>query len=216
MGLRTFFLIVIIQVLAVSISQLSMMKSENTFHHKKNWIFQYLVVIVSVLIFGFRRKREELREALESYDNNQVEQQKNSQINEFINRLMPQHVQEILNNPQSKLSEIYEDVTIIFADICGFTSYSADRPPKDVVTMLSRLFTEFDKECDALNLYKVYTIGDCYVALGFLDKLKRSKSHEEAYRVLQFAFKMVEIVGKVRKEINFEELAMRIGIHTVG
>ncbi len=36
--------------------------------------------------------------------------------------------------------------------------------------MLSKLFTDFDKACNQLELYKVYTIGDCYVALGFLDK----------------------------------------------
>jgi len=80
--------------------------------------------------------------------------------------------------------------------------------------MLSRLFTDFDKQCEALGIYKVYTIGDCYVALGFIDKNNRAAPQEEAYKIIQFAFKMVEIIQKVRKEIQFEKLDMRIGIHT--
>lgn len=46
--------------------------------------------------------------------------------------------------------------------------------------MLSQLFTAFDKECNKLNLYKLYTIGDCYVVMSFLDKNNRKKPSEEA------------------------------------
>ena len=80
--------------------------------------------------------------------------------------------------------------------------------------MLSKLFTDFDKACNQLELYKVYTIGDCYVALGFLNKENRLSPVQEAYKVVQFAFKMVSIIKKVRKEINFQDLDMRIGIHS--
>jgi class 3 adenylate cyclase len=81
--------------------------------------------------------------------------------------------------------------------------------------MLSKLFTEFDQECNRLNLYKVYTIGDCYVVMGFLDKNNRKTPQEEANDVLQFAISLLTIIDKVRKQINFMQLDMRIGIHTV-
>lgn len=54
-----------------------------------------------------------------------------------------------------------------------------------MVTMLSELFTDFDKECNASQLYKVYTIGDCYVVMGFLDKNKRDLPEEEAQQVVE-------------------------------
>jgi hypothetical protein len=190
-------------------------KAQSDIDFKLKWICQYVAVFLCSLFLGYFRKLQDLKSSIKFYNNSNTEKQKNSQINDFINRLLPQHVQEILNNPNSKLSDLYENVTIVFADICGFTAYSANRQPKDVVTMLSKLFTDFDKECDALRLFKVYTIGDCYVALGFLDKKNREKPHEEAFSMIDFAFKMVDIVARVRKEINFDELAMRIGIHTV-
>lgn len=107
-----------------------------------------------------------------------------------------------------------EDVTLLFADIVGFTAFSAGKSPRQVVEMLSHLFTEFDIEVNRLNLYKLYTIGDCYVVMGFSDKNNRNTPAEEANDVVQLGFKMIQIIEKVRKQINFEQLNMRIGVHT--
>jgi class 3 adenylate cyclase len=113
------------------------------------------------------------------------------------------------------IAETYKNVTILFADIVGFTKYSADKEPRQVIEMLSKLFTDFDKECNRLNLFKVYTIGDCYVVMGFIDKKNRKPPQEEANDVVQLAICMIQIIRKVKKQINFPELNMRIGIHTV-
>lgn len=104
---------------------------------------------------------------------------------------------------------------MLFADIVGFTKYSSKKEPRQVIEMLSRLFTGFDKECNRLNLFKVYTIGDCYVVLGFIDKNNRKQAQEEANDVVQLAISMIQIIQKIKKQINFPELNMRIGIHTV-
>jgi hypothetical protein len=60
--------------------------------------------------------------------------------------------------------------------------------------MLSKLFTYFDKKCAELQLYKVYTIGDCYVSIGYLDKNKRMTPEIEAYKMIMFALEMIEII----------------------
>lgn len=105
-------------------------------------------------------------------------------------------------------------MTLLFADIVGFTAFSAGKSPRQVVEMLSRLFTEFDMECNQLNLYKLYTIGDCYVVMGFSDKKNRNTPSEEANDVVQLGFKMIQVIERVRKQVNFDKLNMRIGIHT--
>lgn len=80
--------------------------------------------------------------------------------------------------------------------------------------MLSKLFSAFDKECNKEDLYKVYTIGDCYVVMSFLDKNYRNSPERECISVVELGFKMIEIIAQVRKEIKFDGLHMRIGIHT--
>jgi len=138
-------------------------------------------------------------------------EQKGYYLNTFVDRLLPKHIKGVATCGTEK----YSNVTLLFADIVGFTEYSSGKNPRQVVEMLSQLFTAFDKECNKLNLYKLFTIGDCYVVMSFLDKNNRKKPKEEANDVVQLAIFMIKTIIEVRKKINFEKLNMRIGIHTV-
>jgi hypothetical protein len=140
---------------------------------------------------------------------------KKEMIQDFILRLIPKHLSSQIGTAELSLGSSYNNVTMLFADIVGFTAYSADKTPKEVVRMLSKLFTSFDKECNKLQLYKVYTIGDCYVVMSFLDGNDRIEPEQECADVAELGFSMIEIIAKVRKEVNFDGLHMRIGIHTV-
>jgi len=60
--------------------------------------------------------------------------------------------------------------------------------------MLKKLFVEFDKLCLDLNTYKLYTIGDCYVAFGMVDFHNR-KPESEAKNIISLAFYMIEIIA---------------------
>ena len=80
--------------------------------------------------------------------------------------------------------------------------------------MLSRLFNLFDIECENLGLFKLYTIGDCYVVMSFNDKLKRKSIEEEAKSILIMAQRMIHIINEVESRLK-NNLNMRIGIHTV-
>ena len=83
-----------------------------------------------------------------------------------------------------------------------------------MVNMLRSLFTEFDKCCLKYKVYKVYTIGDCYVVMGFTNAFKRNPI-EEANNVVKMGLSMIQIIRTVRDVIKFPDLDMRIGIHTV-
>lgn len=80
--------------------------------------------------------------------------------------------------------------------------------------MLKNLFVEFDRKCLFHEVYKLYTIGDCYVAIGMIDFYQRNPA-KEARNIVDFAFSLVQIIEEVREVINFQNLNMRIGIHTV-
>jgi len=73
------------------------------------------------------------------------------------------------------LTDIFKNVTLLFADIVNFTKYSSSVTPNDVLKMLRELFNEFDKMCLKHQVYKVYTIGDCYVVLGFMNGIQGKK-----------------------------------------
>jgi class 3 adenylate cyclase len=62
------------------------------------------------------------------------------------------------------LSKSHVGVSMLFADLVGFTAFSAQVDPFKVMVFLNELFQRFDKMCDEYNVYKVETVGDCYVA----------------------------------------------------
>lgn len=119
-----------------------------------------------------------------------------------------------LDSVAGRLAETYENVTMVYADIVGFTKFSSSHSAREVVEMLSRLFIKFDIECQNLDLFKIYTIGDCYVVMSFTDKNNRKDPSEEALNVVRFSQKMIQIIQRVRKNLGID-LNMRIGIHTV-
>ena len=74
------------------------------------------------------------------------------------------------------------------------------------------MFTLFDKVCVVHNVYKVHTIGDCYVVMGNTRGDNRDIA-EECLSVVAMAQSMIKIIQDVNK-LNNSQLNMRIGIHT--
>ncbi len=130
--------------------------------------------------------------------------------------LLPSHILlKFYHNPDcnQRFTEECEAVTVLFADIAGFTKYSASVEAKEVLSMLKALFTEFDKAAFKHRVYKLYTIGDCYVAMGMVDYSNRF-FEQEARNIVLLGLEMIKIIEKVRGEVGFEGLNMRIGAHT--
>ena len=125
-------------------------------------------------------------------------------------QMMPAHVVYRLSEGSSVTDKLF-DVTILYADIVGFTAWSSGKSPVEVVQMLSNLFTEFDKKCVEFGVYKVHTIGDCYVILGFLSGKRDPFS--ECWNVYSIAKSMIKIIEEENQKYSMQ-LAMRIGMHT--
>ncbi|CAD8157452.1 unnamed protein product [Paramecium octaurelia] len=118
--------------------------------------------------------------------------------------LFPKHILQKFHDDYNRtrcLSDKIENVTILFADIAGFTEYSSQVTPEEVLLMLKNLFVEFDRKCYELNVYKLYTIGDCYVAFGMIDYNERNPT-EEAKNIVDLAYEIIRIIEIVRKQIN--------------
>lgn len=79
--------------------------------------------------------------------------------------------------------------------------------------MLSNLFTRFDKLCVAFDVYKVHTIGDCYVVMGDTGKNRGRDPSLECLNVMKMAYKMIDVINE-ENVIHSSSLNMRIGVHT--
>lgn len=188
----------------------------SSFNAEGRYLADYIIFFLVLGAYVLFNYYIYLRTQVNWYNTEGQTSKKVEMIQDFITRLIPKHLSRTFGSTDLSVGKTYHNVTLLFADIVGFTAYSADKTPKEVVQMLSALFTSFDKECNMLELYKVYTIGDCYVVMSFLDDNERQPPEYECADVVELGFSMIEIIAKVRKEVNFDGLHMRIGIHTVG
>ncbi|CAD8078293.1 unnamed protein product [Paramecium primaurelia] len=179
--------------------------------HSISLFFAFIVMIYNINYCYFLEEQQ-----VACFNQKNIFQSQQAKESQLLQYLLPKHILQTFlddNNRTRCLSDKIENVTILFADIAGFTEYSSKVTPEEVLLMLKNLFVEFDRKCYELNVYKLYTIGDCYVAFGMIDYNERNPA-EEAKNIVDLAFEMIRIIEVVRKQINFDGLDMRIGIHT--
>jgi hypothetical protein len=65
------------------------------------------------------------------------------------------------------IADLFLNTTVLFADIAGFTAWSSVREPSQVFTLLETVYKAFDKTAKRRHVFKVETVGDCYVSIYF-------------------------------------------------
>lgn len=107
------------------------------------------------------------------------------------------------------LAEAFDSVTILFADVVGFTKISSRVSPEQLVLLLNELFTVFDNLADANGLEKIKTIGDAFMAAAGLPNPHPLHAHAAARMALQ----MMDAVTMFCDDLG-NPLQIRIGIHS--
>lgn len=127
----------------------------------------------------------------------------------LIENMLPPAISERLKKEQRPIADQLEDVTIVFADIAGFTEYAMAHNPDEIVQLLDRVFSDFDKLSASQGLEKIKTIGDAYMACSGLEGV--AKTH--AMAAARFALAAMADFKNIIAEKNLS-LDLRIGIHT--
>jgi len=118
---------------------------------------------------------------------------------------------------QSKpIADVFPETTVMFGDIAGFTEWSSTRDPSDVFTLLEALYYEFDTIAKRRRIFKVETIGDCYVAVCGLP----NPTTHHYINTARFASDCMVKMGKVTKDLESvlgagtADLGLRVGLHS--
>ncbi|KAJ3123823.1 Adenylate cyclase type 1 [Nowakowskiella sp. JEL0407] len=123
-----------------------------------------------------------------------------------------------LNDAKRSINDTFMElrgVTIMFADIVGFTEFSSSVKADYLVAILSQIFSEFDAIATDFDLEKIKTIGDCIqIAGGVPDQLEcEEKVVLYAEKVCLMGLCILKAIEKISNTIN-QKLSLRIGVHT--
>mmetsp|Transcript_27235 Transcript_27235/g.72286 ORF Transcript_27235/g.72286 Transcript_27235/m.72286 type:complete len:541 (-) Transcript_27235:91-1713(-) len=138
--------------------------------------------------------------------------EEHERVSELLDSMLPKEVLLEMRSGSMSLAYNYKDMTFLFADIVGFTRYCAEHTAEQAVCLVTRLFAEFDEQAVKLGIYKVCTIGDAYVVVNE-PKTELMDKFSECMSVFTMAKYMLQVIARVRVEVNFDGLNMRIGLH---
>ena len=127
----------------------------------------------------------------------------------LLRNILPDKIVTNLKDRQDSLAEHFSTVTILFADIVGFTALSTQLHPLDLVDQLNQIFSTFDRLVEQYGLEKIKTIGDAYMVVGGLPVLRTD--HADA--IANIALEMQNEIGQFRTNQG-NLLQIRIGINT--
>src|SRR5258706_5756882 len=124
--------------------------------------------------------------------------------------ILPPAIAERLKRNEINIAQGHADVTVMFADIVGFTRMTEELSPVETVKILNDIFSIFDELADKHRVEKIKTIGDAYMAAAGLDT---GANIHYADAIASMALEMLQKLEQYRRRTR-ERLQIRIGIGT--
>ncbi|KAF1385322.1 hypothetical protein PFLUV_G00106530 [Perca fluviatilis] len=159
----------------------------------------------------FLQARDCIEERLKLEDENEKQER-------LLMSLLPRNVamemkEDFLKPPERIFHKIYiqrhDNVSILFADIVGFTSLASQCTAQELVKLLNELFGKFDELATENHCRRIKILGDCYYCVSGLTQPKADHAH----CCVEMGLDMIDTIASV-VEATEVDLNMRVGLHT--
>jgi len=121
----------------------------------------------------------------------------------------PSIVPRLISGKEDRIADRIEGLTVLFADLVGFTKAAHDLPPEEIIGYLDAVVRCFDRLCAERGVEKIKTIGDRYMAVGGLTGDPGGQSIATAKLALAIQRSQADLPA-----LGGKHLAVRIGLHT--
>ncbi len=127
----------------------------------------------------------------------------------LLRNVLPEPIANRLKQGERTIADAFGEVTVLFADIVGFTVLSSKIPAEELIVVLNDIFSRFDTLAERHGLEKIKTIGDAYMVVAGVPEPRG----DHAIAVARMALDMLDAVDAFNRERG-TELGIRIGIHS--
>ena len=149
----------------------------------------------------------------ESYQT--IKKQKEELIHEkeksdlLLQNILPKKIAEKLKESGYAEPELFENVTVFFSDLVGFTKIASKMKPQMLINELNEIFTGFDLIMEQNNCERIKTIGDGYIAVCGMPE----DNPNHAKNIMKSAIQINKFLEK-RNRNNLQKWKIRTGIHS--
>lgn len=126
---------------------------------------------------------------------------------QLLRNILPEKIAQTLKSRSGVIADQHDNVSVLFADIVGYTKFSSTKDPASVVATLNDIFSRFDVLANRRGLEKIKTIGDAYMLAGGL----ANGGHGQASEVAEIALEMMQAINLVTTD-DGAKFSLRIGI----
>ena len=134
------------------------------------------------------------------------EQQRSERL---LLNVLPKEIAALLKDDQRTIADQFDAVSVLFADVVGFTPLSARLAPKEMVELLNEVFSYFDSLTERYRLEKIRTIGDNYMVASGVPRPRPDHAHALAGMALE----MNEFIQR-RPSIGDGQLRFRMDMNS--
>ncbi len=156
---------------------------------------------------------EQQRQLAEQNQQLEIERTKASSNKELLHKVLPSSIADRIVQGE-RVADYFQNVSILFADIVGFTPIASRMPAKAVLAFLNYIFGAFDRMTIATGCEKIKTIGDGYLAVAGAPV----SCEDHAERIARLAIEMskdIILPDEISKTLpKGAQFSLRIGIHT--
>jgi class 3 adenylate cyclase len=132
-------------------------------------------------------------------------------VDEMLENILPKASIEELKRTGKTTAQKFDGITVLMADIKGFTRISEILSPEELISRIDYYFSSFDEIMTRYQLERIKTIGDAYMAAGGL----HGDPEKSALNMVYAAMEMQEFITRANREVpENEQLTMRIGLNT--
>lgn len=170
--------------------------------------FAAISVMIYSLLWYFASEKQKLRAQVDA-QHAEIKLEKDRSEKLLLN-ILPAPIAERLKRNEVNIAQGHADVTVMFADIVGFTKMTEELSPVETVKILNDVFSMFDEIADKHRVDKIKTIGDAYMAAAGLDT---GANIHYADAVASMALEMQDKVREYRERTG-ERIELRVGIGT--
>ena len=139
----------------------------------------------------------------------EIRKEKEKSDNLLLN-ILPKDIADRLKSGEEIIADKHNDVSVLFADIIEFTPQSKNLNPRELVSILNTIFSNFDDLSSKYGIEKIKTIGDNYFAVAGL----HSEGSKAAIDLINMAKEMIISTKDTDDRVRALNVALRIGIHT--